>query len=59
MPTINIKYIGRYDYYTDKRYGTGLTWQKGMTVHAVPEDKANCLLRHADSFASTENGWGE
>lgn len=59
METIPIKYIGRHDYYTDNRYGTGLTWRKNYTVHEVPADKAANLLRHTDCFASTASGWGD
>jgi hypothetical protein len=49
-----LKYIGRHKTFTDKIYGTGLRWERDVTVHRIEAKLANRFLRHKDSFAEVE-----
>lgn len=48
--TLAVKYIGRRDSWTDRLYGTGLTFTKDQ-VRFVPDESARQLLKHTDLFA--------
>ena len=47
--TIAVKYVGRRDSWTDRLYGTGLTFTKDQ-VRFVPSESARQLLKHTDLF---------
>lgn len=44
-----IQYVGRKAQFTDRLYGSGLTFLPGQ-VRAIPSTLARSLLRHQDSF---------
>lgn len=48
-PTTPVRYIGRRDTFTDRLYGSGLTFVKGQ-VREVPSKTARNFLRHVDLF---------
>ncbi|KPU96668.1 hypothetical protein APR50_23155 [Variovorax paradoxus] len=49
--TTQVQYIGRRPDFTDRLYGSGLTFDLGQT-REVPSEIARKLLRHADQFRS-------
>lgn len=46
---VAVKYIGRRERYTDRRYKTGLSFDRGQ-VRPLPLDLARRFLKHADLF---------
>lgn len=49
IATTQVQYIGRRPDFTDRLYGSGLTFDLGQT-RPVPSEIARKLLRHADQF---------
>lgn len=47
--SIPVQYIGRRDQYTDRLYGTNLTFTQGQ-IRALPVDLARQFLKHGDVF---------
>ena len=52
--TLAVKYVGRRDSWTDRLYGTGLTFAKDQ-VRFVPSESARQLLKHTDLFTEDAN----
>lgn len=51
IATTQVQYIGRRPDFTDRLYGSGLTFDQDQT-RPVPSEIARKLLRHADQFRS-------
>lgn len=47
---MNVKYIGRHPVYRDTIYGTGLVFEREVTVHPLKPELAKRFLKHGDSF---------